>query len=304
MYNERIVCAFLYIITKYGYPPKAEDTEKHLEEMKALGFKSVELEGIREEHLGKVYENRHRFAAKIKELGLNVPYFCTVLPGLSSLDAAERERQLALFEKGCEVATLYGSLGVLDNAPLPPYQFPEDIPVVRHYGDEVLSAAFLPRDVTWEKVWDNIVGTYRDACDIAARHGLTYLMHPAEGLLASNTDAYLYFHDAVGRDNLRFTLDTANQFVVRDNLALSMTRLKDHVDYIHVSDNRGQKVEHLAVGDGRIRWDIFLETLDRVGYKGYLGLDIGGDESAVPDLDGAYKGAAEWLQKDYLGKAA
>ncbi len=28
--------------------------------------------------------------------------------------------------------------GVLDNAPLPPYQFPAGIPVVRHYDEEVL----------------------------------------------------------------------------------------------------------------------------------------------------------------------
>ncbi|WP_417451568.1 sugar phosphate isomerase/epimerase family protein [Kordiimonas sp.] len=300
MFDQRIVCAFLYIISKYGYPPQAEMTTKHLEEMKALGFTSVELEGIREEHLMAVYENRHTFAEKLKSLELSVPYFCVVLPGLSSLDDQEREKQLALFEKGCEIAKLYGAKGVLDNAPLPPYQFPADIPVVRHYGEDVIASAFLPHDVSWDHVWSTLIETYRIACDIAARYGLTYHMHPAEGLLASNTDAYLYFHDAMKRDNLRFTLDTANQFAVHDNLALSMIRLKDHVDYIHISDNGGKKFEHLAVGDGKIRWDIFLETLQRVDFKGHLGLDIGGDESAVPDLDRAYRDAAEWLERDYL----
>lgn len=296
MYHERIVCAFLYTITKYGYPPKASLTETHLEEMHALGFKSIELEGIREDHLGEMYDNRHRYAKKINELDLNVPYFCTVLPGLSSLNEKERNKQLELFEKGCEVAKSFGSMGVLDNAPLPPYQFPADIPVVRHYGEDILAAAFLPTDVSWETVWDTMVSTYRTACEIAAAHGLTYHMHPAEGLIASTTDAYLYFHNAVGRDNLRFTLDTANQFAMHDNLALSIMRLKDHVDYIHISDNGGMRFEHLAIGDGKIRWDIFLETLDRINFKGHLGLDIGGDESAVPDLDKAYRDAAIWLE--------
>lgn len=300
MYHERIVCAYLYSITRYGYPPKAELTETYLEEMKSLGFSSVELEGIHEAHLMTVYGYRHRIADKIKTLDLAVPYFCVVLPGLSSLDDGERDRQLVLFERGCEIAQLFGAKGVLDNAPLPPYQFPADIPVVRHYNEEVLASAFLPHNVRWDAFWATLVETYRHACDIAARYGLSYHMHPAEGLLASTTDAYLHFHDAVKRDNLRFTLDTANQFVVRDNLALSMMRLKDHVDYIHISDNGGKKVEHLAIGDGKIRWDIFLETLHRVGFKGHLGLDIGGDESAVPNLDGAYKSAAEWLQGEYL----
>ncbi|MBL4895014.1 MAG: sugar phosphate isomerase/epimerase [Emcibacter sp.] len=300
MFDAKIVCAFLYIITRYGYPPDVEFTEDHLDEMKALGFKSVELEGIREEHLLKVYDNRHKISAKIKALDLDVPYFCAVLPGLSSMVEAERNEQLALFEKGCEIAQLFGSRGILDNAPLPPYQFPADIPVVRHYGEEVLASAFLPKDISWDKFWDILTDTYRTACDIAAKYGLTYQMHPAQGLLSSTTDAFLYFHDAVGRDNLRFNLDTANQFVMQDNLALSLRRLKDHIDYIHISDNRGGRVEHLAIGEGKIRWDIFMETLHHIDFKGHIGMDIGGDESAVADLDAAYKQSAKWVEDNWL----
>ena len=38
------------------------------------------------------------------------------------------------------------------------------------------------------------------------------------GVLCATTDGFLNFYQAVGRENLRFNLDTANQFVLKDNL--------------------------------------------------------------------------------------
>jgi sugar phosphate isomerase/epimerase len=100
-------------------------------------------------------------------------------------------------------------------------------------------------------------------------------------------------------DNLRFNLDTGNQFVIKENLSLAMRRLKDYVDYIHVSDNGGLKVEHLAMGEGEIRWDVFFETLDVIDFKGHIGIDIGGSESTVEDLDKAYIDAAAYVSKHW-----
>lgn len=297
--NDHIVCAYLYSITKYGYPPPASGTLAHIDEMIELGFASIELEGIREDHLMEVFALKDSIAEKLRKENLTVPYFCGVLPGLSSLDEAERNKQLDLFEKGCETAACFGAIGVLDNAPLPPFHFPSDIPVVRHYDEEVLNAAYWPKDVSWEQYWEQLVDTYRTACEIAGRYKLKYVMHPAVGVLASSTDGYLRFHDAVKMDNLRFNFDTANQFLIKENLSLSLRRLKDHIDYIHVSDNGGFKMEHLAIGQGNIRWDVFFETLQVIDFKGHIGIDIGGDESAVDDLDVAYTDAAAFISEHW-----
>lgn len=298
-YSDRIVCAYLYTITKYGYPPPADQTLKHIDEMMALGFSSIELEGIREEHLLEVHAIKDSIAKKIKDEELTVPYFCGVLPALSALDEKVRNKQLELFEKACETASAFGSIGVLDNAPLPPFQFPSDIPIVRHYDEEVLNAAYWPKEVSWNQYWGQLVETYKTACQIAKRYHLNYVMHPAVGVLASSTDGFLQFHDAVKMDNLRFNLDTANQFVIKENLSLALRRLKDHVDYIHVSDNGGFKLEHLAIGNGKIRWDIFFETLEIIDFKGHIGVDIGGAESDVKDLNNAYIEAVAFISKSW-----
>lgn len=296
-YRNSITCCYLYIITQHGYPPPAADTVQHLSQMKEMGFASVELEGIREEHLMEVYNQRFEIKKNIDGLGLKVPYFCAVLPGLGSTVEAERKSNLVLFRKGCEIASLLGSHGILDNAPLPPYQFPEDIPVVRHYEEDVILSAGIPKELNWIEYWNDLVETYREACDIAKEYGLTYQMHPAAGVLSATTDAFLYFAQAVDRSNLRFNLDTANQFFLKDNLTLSLLRLADHIDYIHLSDNRGKHVEHLVPGDGVIDWDQFFQMLARIGFKGHYGIDVGGDESNVSDIHKAYQQTAQWLEQ-------
>ena len=294
-FSDHIVCAYLYCISKYGYPPAAVETLKHIEEMHQLGFKSIELEGIREAHLMEVFEMRGTLKNKLDELEMEVPYFCAVLPELSSADSKVRKKQLELFEKACITAKHLGSKGLIDNGPLPPYQFPGDIPVVRHYEIDVLQLAHFPRDLDWDQYWQSLVLCYQELCDMALDYDLTYHIHPAMGVLATHTDGFLLFAQAVDRPNLRFNFDTANLFVLKENLQLSLIRLARYIDYIHISDNRGLRTEHLAIGDGSIPWEIFFSTLKHIAFDGHFGIDIGGSESQVENLDHAYREAARWL---------
>jgi sugar phosphate isomerase/epimerase len=293
---EKLVCCYLYPITKYGYPPPAKDSLKYIDEMSHLGFSRIELEGIREQHLVEMFNLRHKIKDKLDELQITVPYFCAVLPGLSSYDKKERDQNIALFKKGCETAAHLGAIGLLDNAPIPPYQFPSEIPVTRHYDEDVITKAHFPDKMEWTYYWEGLIATFRQICDIAGDFGLTYQLHPSLGTLSATAEGFLHFYQAVERKNLKFTLDTANQFLMKDNLALALIRLKDHLDYIHISDNRGHKLEHLGLGDGNIRWEDFFQTLERINFNGYLGLDIGGAESDVGDLDGTYRAAIEWIE--------
>ncbi len=301
-FHKDIVACYLYTITRHGYPPAAQNTLQHMDEFSRLGFSSIELEGIREQHLEGMYQQRYELKQKADELLLEVPVFCIVMPGLCSPHREERDKNLERFKKGCEVAHVLGSVAVLDNAPLPPWQFPGDIPITRHYDEDVLAAATIPEDLNWETYWEGLTETFREACDLASAQGLNYHLHPCYGALVNSTDAYLLFAEAVKRDNLKFNLDTANQYYMKDNLFLSLLRLRDHINYIHISDNRGSKVEHLALGEGAIQWERFFEMLDRIGYTGKFGIDVGGAESAVSDLDSTYRDAARWLTEQWFSK--
>lgn len=291
-FTPNIVCCYLYPITKYGYPPPASGTLTYIEEMAELGFSSIELEGIRKNHLLEMETMVPEILPALNSNKLKVPYYCAVLPGLSSPEEKIRRENLNLFETGCKTAWSLGSTGILDNGPLPPYQFPDDIPVTRHYDTHILLNAHLPKGMNWEYYYDALADTYRQACQIADRYHLTYQLHPCLGVRTSTTDGFLRFADAVAADNLRFNFDTANLFAVRENLLVSYQQVKDRVDYIHVSDNDGSKIEHLPVGQGSIDFKSFFESLKENNFKGHIGIDVGGAESNVSDLDTAYVDSA------------
>jgi sugar phosphate isomerase/epimerase len=54
------------------------------------------------------------------------------------------------------------------------------------------------------------------------------------------------------------------------------------------------------MGEGEIHWERFFETLERIDYKGMFGIDVGGAESDVPDLDAAYRSSAAWLTEKWF----
>lgn len=296
MFSEHITCAFLYTITRYGYPPSAEKMVDYLHEMADLGFRSVELEGIGGEHLQAVARRSPEIRQALDDRGLSLPVFCTVLPHLGSVHAAQRNRALELFRLGCETAKTLGAPAVLDNGPLVPYEFPADLPVSRHYAPDLLQRFGIPASLEWPRYRDALVETLQRACDTAASFGLAYYLHPCSGSLTETADGYLWIKQAVRRENLKFNLDVANQFYMRENLSLGVIKLAGELDYIHISDNGGSRIEHRAVGDGAIDWDQLFATLARIGFRGQLSLDIGGSETKLDDLDGAYLRSAERME--------
>jgi len=295
--NTKIVCAYLYIISKYGYPPKIEDTKMHIDEMAQLGFSAIELEGIGSENLAYLHTHRKEIAAHLENLKLEVPIFCIVLPKMSSFDPQIRKEQLDSFRLGCEFAAAIGAEGVLDNGPLPPYEYPSDMSIQRHYTGEQLYSLSLPQSLEWKRYWEGLATTFRDACAIADTYGLQYHLHPCEGSLVSGTDGFENFKRAVDRENLMFNVDTANQFFLKDNISLSVLRSATAIKYIHISDNSGLQLGHLRPGSGKIHWDSFFNSLKKIDFSGRFGIDIGGKESPIENLDKAYLETAIWLEE-------
>ena len=296
-YHTKITCAYLYTISKYGYPPDIFQTELHIKEMAEQGFRSIELEGIGRQNIEYLYKHKAEVADVLNKYGCTLPVLCIVLPQLSAVDKGKHGEGLELFEMGCALAHYLGAPAVLDNGPLLNLSSVADAPIKRHYSEEQLSKGGLPKGFEWDVYWQDLVETYKKACDAAMKYNLAYHLHPCEGSLVTGTDSFLHFAAAVGSSNLMFNLDTANQYYFRDNLALSVLRLADKISYIHVSDNSGTRVEHLVPGDGNINWDLFFHALQKIGYKGGFAIDVGGDETGIPDIEAAYLRSATWLEE-------
>src|SRR6187402_793327 len=104
IYHKRITCAYLYTITKYGYPPDICGTLQHIDEMAALGFRSIELEGIGGKNIRYLHQHASEIKDRILARGCELPVLCLVLPQLGSADFSKHAQALELFEMGCEVA--------------------------------------------------------------------------------------------------------------------------------------------------------------------------------------------------------
>jgi sugar phosphate isomerase/epimerase len=302
-----ITCAYLYIISKYGYPPPIGDTVKHISEMAALGFTSLELEAIERQNIEYLYRKKTEVKDALDKYSCSVPVLCVVLPRLGAdLTSAERAECLELFEMGCETAHFFEAEGVLDNGPLLPLKYPSDMPVMRHYSSSKMNGVYPLSNLQWGEYWGQLTETYRLVSKIAAKYGLNYHLHPCDGSLTTTTDSFLLFAQAVGADNLMFNLDTSNQFLIRDNLPLSLIRLADKVSYIHISDNSGLKTEHLTPGSGNIDWDVFFSVLAQINYKGNIAIDVGGAETGIENICEAYQESSIWLSEKiekYLGSS-
>lgn len=298
LFTRQVTCAYLYPITLYGYPPDIRDTVKHIEEMARMGFRSIELEGIGPSNIQYLHQHQDAIGEALTRYDCSLPVLCLVLPQLGAADAARQAESLEWFEMGCEVAKKLGAKGVLDNGPLLPLEYPANAPILRHYSEELLNNLGLPVGFIWKEYQASLVNIFRKACNIAAKYQLLYHLHPCEGSLITTADSFLNFADAVNCSNLFFNMDTANQFYFRDNLPLCILRLAEKISYIHISDNGGNKVEHLAPGDGNIYWNSFFEALQSVNFKGNFGIDVGGAESDIRDMETAYLHSATWLQEN------
>src|ERR1043166_6674085 len=281
----KINCCWLYAISKYGYPPRLDQTKKALREMAAMGFKAAELEGVREPDLHAVHGARHELKALAEDLGLEIMNFCPVLPDLVSMDAKRRRHAVDLFEMGAEAAAFFGSDFVQVDTFAPPLHFRGVAPYKQAVTFDERFEVRIPKGFSWARQWAALVDGISRCKRIANRGGLTLLVEPRVGEMVSNTEAMLRLIDAVGAKGFGVGFDTGHQHGQKELLPLSVMKLGKAIKYVHASDNDGRTNAHHAIGDGAIDWPGVFEALRRVGFAGWVGVDVG----QVPNLTAAYR---------------
>lgn len=289
----KISCCWLYAISKYGYPPSLPDTYRALKEMAALGFANVELEGVKEENLQAVYQEREELKKHCDDLGLKIVNFCPVLPTLVHSEKAKRVQALDLFKLAVEAAAFFGCETIQGDSYTPPLEFVGGVP----YKDAIKFGQRFEVKIDptfrWDHLWNWLVDSIGACADEADRANLKFCLEPRVGEIISNTDALLRLMDAVDADNFGAVLDTGHQHAQKEILPLSVEKLGSRIYYLHVSDNDGQTNEHLALGRGTVDWEGLFQALKKHAFSGYVAVDVGG----VPDVDAQYRESKLFLEK-------
>lgn len=289
----RIGCCWLYAISKYGYPPSLPDSHRAIQEMAALGFKHVELEGVGEENLRAVHEERKALKQRCDDLGVTVVNFCPVLPDLVHPEKAKRFHALDLFKLAVEDATFFGCEMIQTDSYPPPVEFIGETPYRSgiRYGEQYrvkIDPAFK-----WEDVWSWLTDSIGACTDEANRASLKFCLEPRVGEIVSNTDALLRLMDAVDADNFGAILDTAHQHAQKEILALSVEKLGSRVHAVHAADNDGQTNQHRAIGRGTVDWENLLQGLQKHGFSGPVMIDVADGQ----DLDAQYRESKAALEQ-------
>ena len=289
----RVGITYLYTIFRYGYPHSAEDALKSLGEIRKLGFRYLEMEGLGPAHMRAVSRARRRFRETLDEHGLHVHNFCVVDPALVSLDPRARSRALELFKLGAEVADYLGAETLHLASYAPPVRYVTAKPYQLTGGKYTFAGRTtirIPKDFDWERVWAALVESCQACADLAG--GKTVLMEPRVGETVCSVDSLLRLIADVGRPNFKANFDTGHFSAQRENVPLALMKLRGRFANIHVSDNDPANAEHLAIGEGSIDWHEFFRVLKTLGYDGYLGLDLG----ATRGLLRGYRTSVERLQ--------
>ena len=283
----------MYAITKYGYPPSIADTFRALEDMAGLGFRFVEMEGVREENTLAVYGERKELKKRAADLGLQFVNFCPVLPEIMDTDAAVQRRALQLFDKAVETALYLGCGMIQIDTSTPPLRFRGEAPYKEAMRYGLQFYVDVDPHFRWPDFWKYFTDTVA-ACNATAKSaGLKLTIEPRIGETVANTDTLLRVFDAVQDNNLGAVLDTAHLNAAKEILPLSVEKLGPRIFYVHAADNDSRTNEHRALGEGTIDWRGVLAALKKHGYDGYIALDMG----QVPDADRDYASSKVFLER-------
>lgn len=288
----KISCCWLYAISKYGYPPSMENIFKALKEMADMGFEYVELEGVREENLKEVYNNREKIKDYCRNLGVKIINFCPIIPDIVSLDEKERKKAKDLYMLGIELAQYFDCETIQTDSYTPPLEFIGEAPYKESISYGKQYKVKIDPQFDWNRLWDVLVDSFRFASETAKSAGLKFCLEPRVGEIISNTDALLRLMDHVQSDNFGAVLDTGHQNAQKEILPLSVEKLGNKIFYLHVSDNDGKINEHLPLGKGNIDWEGIFLALKKHNYQGYVAIDIGN----VPDIEKAYIDSKKFLE--------
>ena len=101
--------------------------------------------------------------------------------------------------------------------------------------------------------------------------------------LMNTTSQAVDMIDQLGHDNLGVLVDSGHLFVVGESSGDAIRELGKHLFHVHVDDNNGIRDQHLIPGDGKFDFGELLNSLQQVGYTGFLSAELSWDYTLDPD---------------------
>jgi sugar phosphate isomerase/epimerase len=114
-----------------------------------------------------------------------------------------------------------------------------------------------------------------EALAVAEQEGVLLLVEPEPGLLIENAAQFLELAERVRSPAFGLNFDVGHFYCVGDPLPGTIRRLAPWIRHVHVEDIAANRVHrHLIPGHGAIDFAEVFEALRRVGYEGWLTVEL------------------------------
>jgi sugar phosphate isomerase/epimerase len=129
-------------------------------------------------------------------------------------------------------------------------------------------------DCTPERALEFFVDSLKRICDAAATHDVNIGIEYEPGLLVEYADELAEVILRVDSPRLGANLDIGHSFVAREDPAATVNTLAGRIWNVHVEDIKARKHFHLVPGDGDLPFTEYFDALRRVGYAGFLTVEL------------------------------
>lgn len=275
----KIACGYTIPITLFGIPPSPEGHLKAMEIVGHAGFEAIELE-LYDELLEEHNLDLRAMKAILQKYGMAVPSVMAVEEKMFSLDPAMRERAVRDFDRLTDLIVELGSPLVSICGYIPPETRLEGTEL---YVGGPPTAVSVPDDFSWAEFWAGAVEQVRNCAQIAAGKGLTLIIETRANDVFSSTDGVMNVLKDSGASNVGVILDVAHVHAGKEYLALVIPKLGELIKLVHLADNDGTQAHHYSPGMGNIDFLAVIKSLKRIGYHGYLVVDISGVDNIVEE---------------------
>lgn len=130
---------------------------------------------------------------------------------------------------------------------------------------------------------ESIIEGLRASAPIIEGSGVTLILEPLnilvdhKGYYLNTTEEAVHIIKEVGNEKVKVLYDIYHQQITEGNLIPNITNNYDQIGYFHLADHPGRH----EPGTGEINYTNVLAVIEKLGYKGYIGVEY------APTIDGA-----------------
>jgi sugar phosphate isomerase/epimerase len=204
--------------------------------------------------------------------------FQPVVEGLTSLDAAERDKNLQYFEEGCRIGKELGAPVINIVSPWARELHGPDSYLPRYYeiGNPKPGEKFhidIDPGFDWDKVWRSYIDTTKRCLDRVKKLGLKLSIEHHTHTVVPDALSFLALWDAIQDPDLGYNLDTGWTLLQREYPPVAIHKVRKHLMNLHVRDIDGPMRKFPHVGEGVMDFKAIAEALKAVGYTGFLSIE-------------------------------